>query len=93
MSYDLYKSVENISKIDLKQFTYKNDSDEQVHLGFIAHELQEIIPYAVEGDKDAVDENGNPVFQKVKPGMIVPDIVASLQWIFKKIEEIEKDKK
>ena len=49
--------------------------------GFIADELQQVVPNAVHGEANAVDENGKPVYQQVdasSPEMIA-NIVAELQ--------------
>ena len=47
--------------------------------GFLAHELAEVIPEAVTGEKDAVDEEGNPVYQGIDQSKIVPLLVAAIQ--------------
>ena len=45
--------------------TYKWKSDGSAGEGFIAHELAEVVPLAVTGEKDAVDEDGKPKYQQV----------------------------
>lgn len=58
-------------------FTWKVDgSDGQ---GFIAHELQSVIPDAVTGEKDAVDENGDPKYQMVDTSFLVATLTAAIQ--------------
>jgi hypothetical protein len=57
--------------------------------GFIAHELQEVCPEAVTGEKDAVDDDGNPDLQGVDKGKIVPLLTAALQEAIAKIESLE----
>lgn len=47
--------------------------------GFIAHELAEVEPDAVTGEKDAVDADGNPVYQAVDPRFLVATLTAALQ--------------
>ena len=47
--------------------------------GFIAHELQDVIPLAVTGNKDAVDGNGNAKYQSVDYSKIVVHLVAAIQ--------------
>jgi hypothetical protein len=47
--------------------------------GFLAHELQEVIPLAVTGDKDAVDEDGKMKPQSVDYSKIVVYLVAAIQ--------------
>ncbi len=41
------ESLEKINKIDIFDFTYKNDTDTIVHRGVMAQQLREIIPSAV----------------------------------------------
>jgi len=57
--------------------------------GFIAHELQEVVPLAVTGTKDQVDEDGNMIPQGVDPRHIVPVLTSALQEALKRIEELE----
>jgi len=47
--------------------------------GFIAHELQEIVPDAVTGEKDAVDENDEPKYQMVDTSFLVATLTAAIQ--------------
>jgi hypothetical protein len=63
----------------LKPCTYTWKVDGRLGQGFIAHELQEVIPDAVQGTKDEVDENGNPEYQGIDPRMIVATLTAAIQ--------------
>jgi hypothetical protein len=47
--------------------------------GFIAHEVAEVEPIAVTGQKDAVDEEGNQLYQSVDPAKLVPILTAAFQ--------------
>ena len=47
--------------------------------GFIAHELQSIIPDAVVGKKDAIDEVGNPVYQQIDTSILVATLTSAIQ--------------
>lgn len=62
---------------------------ERVMDGFIAHELQEVIPEAVTGEKDEVDGDGNPVIQNVDYAKVTPLLVAALQEAIERIEALE----
>ena len=56
-------------------------SNNEVDTGFIADELQNVVPNAVTGQVDAVDENGKAVYQQIDastPEMIA-NIIAELQ--------------
>ena len=47
--------------------------------GFIAHELQEVIPSAVSKHKDAVDVDGNPEYQGIDQSKLVATLTAAIQ--------------
>ena len=65
--------------------------------GFIAHEVQEVVPEAVTGVKDEVltedgdmgDKKGDPVMQNLDVAKIVPLLVAALQEEISKRESLE----
>ncbi|WVQ00130.1 hypothetical protein [Synechococcus phage MA10] len=57
--------------------------------GFIAHEVQSVVPEAVAGEKDAVDDEGNPVYQGIDQSKLVPLLTAALQEAVAKIETLE----
>ena len=47
--------------------------------GFVAHELAEILPMAVTGEKDAVDAEGKPEYQGVDTKFLVATLTAAIQ--------------
>jgi len=63
----------------LKPCTYKWKADGSAGQGFIAHQLQEVIPDCVTGTKDAVDENGNIRPQGVDTSFLVATLTAAIQ--------------
>ena len=63
----------------LKPVTYDWKIDGLHGEGFIAHELQEVIPLAVTGDKDAVNQDGSIKSQGVDYSKIVVHLVAACQ--------------
>ena len=73
--------IRDSNNIQVRKFT-KNNTDNVV--GFIAHELQEHIPSAVKGEKDAVGtivETGEEgaIYQKVSKEHLVPYLVSAIQ--------------
>jgi hypothetical protein len=46
---------------------------------FVAHELQTVAPWAVTGEKDALDEEGNPKYQSVAYDSLVATLTAAIQ--------------
>jgi hypothetical protein len=47
--------------------------------GFIAHELQAVVPDCVTGEKDAVDADGKPVYQGVDTSFLVATLTAAIK--------------
>lgn len=63
----------------LKPCTYKWNADGSDGQGFIAHELAEVCPDAVTGEKDAVDEQGNPKYQGIDVSFLVATLTAAIK--------------
>jgi hypothetical protein len=82
-----YRLKENIAPMtgalakvaQLKPVTYKWKLDGSVGEGFIAHELQAVVPNCVTGTKDAVDENGKPEYQGIDTSFLVATLTAAIQ--------------
>lgn len=56
---------------------------------FVAHELAEVASYAVSGEKDAVDADGQPIMQQVNLASLVPLMVAELQDLRRRVAALE----
>ena len=63
----------------LKPCTYKWNIDGSSSQGFIAHELAEIVPDCVSGEKDAVDADGNIKPQGIDTSFLVATLTAAIQ--------------
>jgi hypothetical protein len=90
-----YRLKENIAPMigalatvtQLKPVTYKWKADGSDGQGFIAHELQAVVPDCVTGEKDAVetytDEDGNeqtrPKYQGIDVSFLVATLTAAIQ--------------
>jgi len=85
-----YSGLDVVNKIKTYDFAWKAN-DSRMH-GVMAHELQEILPYAVSGSKDAIDENGKMIIQGVDYGRITPVLVKAIQEQDKKINQLKKEK-
>jgi hypothetical protein len=71
----------------LKPVTYKWNNDGSYGEGFIAHELAEVVPDCVTGEKDAVDENGKIKPQGIDTSFLVATLTAAIQELNAKFEE------
>jgi len=63
----------------LKPSIYKWKTNGKVGEGFLAHELAEVVPFAVTGEKDAVTKNGEIEPQQVDLSKVVPILVAAIK--------------
>jgi hypothetical protein len=63
----------------LKPCTYVWKSTGANGQGFIAHELQEMFPDAVTGEKDALDKDGNIAPQSIDTSYLVATLTAAIQ--------------
>lgn len=85
----LSNAITKLKQIAPKTYTWTNHPNVGTVYGFIAHELQAVIPQAVTGEKDAVDENGNPKYQGVDSSNLIPFLTAALQEAITRIEALE----
>jgi hypothetical protein len=63
----------------LNPCTYKWKADGCEGQGFIAHELQDVCPDAVTGEKDAVNEDGSIKAQAIDTSFLVATLTAAIQ--------------
>ena len=55
----------------------------------IAHEAQEVAPYCVTGEKDAVDDNSEPIYQQMDLQSLVPLLIAEVQQLRQRVAALE----
>ena len=55
----------------------------------VAHEAQEVAPYCVTGDKDAVDKDGYPIYQQMDHQVLVPLLIAEIQQLRARVAALE----
>jgi hypothetical protein len=80
--------ITRLQQLKPSRFNFIADPDHTVD-GFIAHEAQAVVPECVTGEKDAVDDDGNPVYQGIDQSKLVPLLTAALQEAIAKIEVLE----
>jgi hypothetical protein len=92
-----YRLKENVAPITtglatvsaLKPVTYDWIGVDEKGEGFIAHELAEVVPHAVVGEKDAINEDGSIKPQGVDYSKIVVHLVAAIQELSAKNDALE----
>ena len=78
-------ALDRVSQLKPSRFNFITDADKTVD-GFLAHEVQEIVPEAITGQKDAVDKDGNPDYQGIDQSKLVPLLVGAIQELKAEIE-------
>lgn len=80
--------ITRLKQLAPKRFNFIADADTTVD-GFLAHEAQAVVPEAVHGTHNEVDDEGNPVMQGIDQAKLVPLLTAALQEAIAKIETLE----
>jgi hypothetical protein len=94
-----YRLKENVAPMigalaivaQLKPCTYTWKSSGKDSQGFIAHELQEVIPDAVVGEKDAVDKEGNISPQGIDTSFLVATLTAAIQELKTELDSVKAE--
>jgi len=83
-------ATDRLKQLKPSRFNFIADADTTVD-GFLAHEVQDIVPEAITGAKDAVDADGNPDYQGIDQSKLVPLLVATIQELEARIEQLENN--
>jgi hypothetical protein len=75
-------AVERLSKLRPSTFAFKSDPDRVVD-GLIAHEAQEVCPYAVSGERDGEE------MQLLDNSKLVPLLIGAVQELVRRVEMLE----
>jgi hypothetical protein len=92
-----YRLKENIAPMvgalatvaQLKPVTYKWKVDGSDGQGFIAHELAEVVPNCVTGEKDAVNEDGSIKPQGIDTSFLVATLTAAIQELKAELDAVK----
>jgi hypothetical protein len=82
-----FNGLEKVQAI--KVYDYKWKSEESRMNGVLAHELAEVLPYAVTGEKDEVNEDGTDKMQGVDYSKIVPVLIKAIQELKTEIDSLK----
>ena len=87
---DVTDGITRVKQLAPKRFNFIVDADTTVD-GFLAHEAATVVPEAVHGTKDEVDDDDNAVMQGIDQSKLVPLLTAALQEAIAKIETLETE--
>jgi hypothetical protein len=83
-----WEATTRLKQLKPVRFNFIVDPDATVD-GFLAHEAQEVVPNAVTGTKDEVDDDGNAVIQNIDQSKLVPLLVKTIQELEARITALE----
>jgi hypothetical protein len=81
-------AADRLAQIPVCRFNFIADPDRTVD-GFLAHEVQAFVPECVTGEKDEVDDEGNPKYQGIDQSKLVPLLTAALQEALTEIQDLK----
>lgn len=55
----------------------------------VAHEAQEVVPYAVTGEKDAINKDGTDKYQQMDHQVLIPLLIAEIQSLRARVAQLE----
>ena len=82
----IYNPLERCLKLKPVNYTFISDKNNTIHDGFIAHEVQDILPNIVTGKKDDTD-----IMQSIDYSKFTPLLTGAIQELYKIIEKQSND--
>jgi len=84
---EITDGIERVKQLKPSKFNFIGE--DIIFDGFIAHEVQDVVPESISGEKDEVDDNDEPIYQGIDQSKIVPLLTAALKDAIAKIEDLE----
>ena len=84
---EITDGIERVKQLKPSKFNFIGE--DRIVDGFLAHEVQGVVPESISGEKDEVDNDGNPVYQGIDQSKIVPLLAGALKEAISKIEQLE----
>ena len=89
---DMTGAIDRVKTLKPKRYSWIVDDLDAPNIdGFLAHEAQAVVPDAVSGTQNEVDDDGNPVYQGIDHGLLVPLLTGALKEAITKIETLETE--
>jgi len=82
-------SVDRVKQLKPSRFNFISEPDTSIVDGFLAHEVSSVVPEAIHGEKDAVDDQGNIIYQGIDQSKLVPLLVGAIKELTARIEALE----
>ena len=102
---DITDGISRVKQLQPRRFNWISDETNTAQDGFIAHEVQSVVPVAVTGTKDQVvtqaefdndtqpedKEVGTPIYQQMDYGKVTPLLTAAVKELIAKVETLEAE--
>jgi hypothetical protein len=86
---EISDAIERVRRLRPVSFQFKDVNNDIVYDGFLAHEVQEVISYAVSGVKDAVTEDGDIIPQMIDMSTMVGLLTACIKELDARLAKFE----
>jgi len=83
-----WDATTRLKQLNPVRFNFIANPDTTVD-GFLAHEVQSVVPEAISGTHNEVDDEGNPVYQGIDQSKLVPLLVKTIQELEARITALE----
>jgi hypothetical protein len=83
-----WDATTRLKQLNPVRFNFIAHADTTVD-GFLAHEVQSVVPEAITGTHNEVDADGNPVYQGIDQSKLVPLLVKTIQELEARIVALE----
>jgi hypothetical protein len=83
-----FDATTRLKQLKPARFNFIEDETNTLVDGFIAHEVSSVVPEAVTGEKDAIDDD-NPIYQEMDASKLIPLLVKTIQEMEARISELE----
>jgi hypothetical protein len=83
-----WDATTRLKQLNPVRFNFTASPDTTVD-GFLAHEVQGVVPEAITGTHNEVDDEGNPVYQGIDQSKLVPLLVKTIQELEARIAALE----
>jgi hypothetical protein len=85
-------AIERLSQLNPVRFSWIVDAKKAPDVdGFLAHEVQQVVPEAAGGFKDQIDADGSPVYQGIDQSKLVPLLTAALQETIAELQALKAE--
>ena len=82
--------LERLNQLKPYRFNWKKHPN-KIRDGFFAHEVSGLVPEAVQGEKDGLDDDGKEAYQQIDTGKLVPILVSAVQELSTKLDTMQTE--